>query len=517
MVNSPPDLTGMERRSYENWSRMIRVDDVLTATPESDEEALEIVRWAAERGLRVRPVGAFHTWSPLAFEDASDIVVIDQSRMTGLIDFSIDPVPAATFRAGTTLAEAVRELEMIDNAGASDAPGWAWPDYPGVREVTLGGMLAIGAHGAGIRTRADQADLFGTVSNLVLGFRAIVSEAGTYVIREFRRDDPDAAALLVHLGAAYLLSVTMRVVPNCYVGRRVEYPDWEVAYSPTAEEGSLQALVEEHGRVQALWFPFTQTPVVQHFTEEPFVEGPRVTEPLTVRLSPDLPRAFTGMFTQALSHMPWLTPLVERRVLAEMRHLSPPDQEWHGTSGNMLLYVQHDTLRVVSLAYAVHVRHDQLQVAVHALAGQFDRMLHDYAAAGHDPINSCLEMRVTDVDRAEALGIPGAVPALLSAGLPINGSERIIWFDLVTTPGMPRAWQFYAEFESWLWERFPGGLRPEWSKAWAVSADGPWTDEAVLARVRERILPAVEIWDRLDDRGVYGSSLLDRLRQSAPR
>ena len=382
----------MERRSYENWSRMIRVDDVLTATPTTDDEALEIVRWAADRGLRVRPVGAFHTWSPLAFDEPAGIVAIDQSRMTGLIDFSIDPAPAATFRAGTTLADALRELEMIDNAGASEAPGWAWPDYPGVREVTLGGMLAIGAHGAGVRTRADQADLFGTVSNLVLGFRAIVSEAGTYVIREFRRDDPDSGALLVHLGAAYLLSVTMRVVPNCYVGRRVEYPDWEVAYGPTAGEGSLQALVEEHGRVQALWFPFTKTPVVQHFTEEPFVEGPRVTEPLTVRLSPDLPKAFTGMFTQALAHLPWLTPLVERRVLAEMRHLSPPDQEWHGTSGNMLLYVQQDTLRVVSLAYAVHVRRDQLQEAVHALAGHFDRMLHDYAAAGHDPINRCLEM-----------------------------------------------------------------------------------------------------------------------------
>lgn len=172
---------------------------------------------------------------------------------------------------------------------------------------------------------------------------------------------------------------------------------------------------------------------------------------------------------------------------------------------------------VVSLAYAVHVRRDQLQAAVHALAGQYDRMLHDYAAAGHAPINSCLEMRVTDVDRAEALGIPSAVPALLSAGLPIDGSERIIWFDLVTTPGMPLAWQFYAEFESWLWERFAGSLRPEWSKAWAVSADGPWTDEAVLERVRERIRPAVEIWARLDDHGVYGSPLLDRLRRSAPR
>lgn len=510
-------MIALEPRSYENWSRMIRVDDVLTATPQSDEEALEVVRWAAEQGYRVRPMGAFHTWSPLVFEDATNIVAIDQSRMTGLIDFAYEPVPAATFRAGTTLAQAVRALEEIDNRGASDAPGWAWPDYPGVPDVTIGGMLAIGAHGAGIRQRSDQPDLFGTVSNLVLGFTAIVSEGDDYVIREFRRDDPDAAALLVHLGAAYLLTVTMRVVPNCHLSRRVEYPDWQVAYAATAESGSLQALVEEHGRVQALWFPFTKTPVVQHFTEEAYVEGPRVTEPLTVRLSPDLPAGFTGAFTKTLAHLPWLTPMVERAVLAEMKHLSPPDHEWHGTSGNMLLYVQHDTLRVVSLAYAVHVRASDVQQAIHDLAHQFDRMLHDYAHAGHEPINSCLEMRVTDVDRAEAVGLAGAVPAALSAGLPINDSERVIWFDVVTTPGMPMAWEFYAEYEAWLWQRFPDGLRPEWSKAWAVSADGPWTNEHVLATVRERVQPVVETWDRLDSRRVYGSPLLDRLRaQSTP-
>ncbi len=61
---------------------MIRVDGVLSVTPSSEEEVLQVVRWAATEGLRVRPVGAFHTWSP---------------------------VPAATFRAGTTLAQAVRE------------------------------------------------------------------------------------------------------------------------------------------------------------------------------------------------------------------------------------------------------------------------------------------------------------------------------------------------------------------------------------------------------------------------
>lgn len=503
----------LERRSFENWSRMIRVDDVLTATPKTEDEALSIVQWAAGQGYRVRPVGSFLGWSPLAFVDAANIIAIDQSQMTGLTGFTYEPVPAATFRAGTTLAEAVKALEEIDNRGESEAPGWAWPDYPGIPAVTLGGMLAIGAHGAGIRQRDDQADLFGTVSNLVLGFRAIVSDGDTYVIREFRRDEPDAAALLVHLGAAYLLSVTMRMVPNSFVGRKVEYPNWQVAYAPAAEKGSIQALVEEHGRVQALWFPFTETPVVQHFTDEPFVEGPRVTEPLTVRLSPNLPVAFTTAYTRLLSHLPWITPLVERSTLSEMRHLSPPDAEWHGTTGNMLLYVQRETLRVVSLAYAVHARRDQVQEVVHALATKFDEMLHEYAYAGHDPITSCLELRVTDVDRAEGLGIPGAVPAMLSAGMPINDSERVVWFDLVTTPGTPLAWQFYAEYESWLWTRFPGYLRPEWSKAWAVSPDGPWTDTVILERVRQAISPAVQTWDRLDSKGVYGSPLLDRLRR----
>jgi hypothetical protein len=37
---------------------------------------------------------------------------------------------------------------------------------------------------------------------------------------------------------------------------------------------------------------------------------------------------------------------------------------------------------------------------------------------------------------------------MLSAGMPINDSERVVWFDLVTTPGTPLAWQFYAEYES---------------------------------------------------------------------
>jgi len=522
----PPGIPA-ERRFAENWSQMISIAGVLTATPQTEEQALELVRWAVGAGYRVRPIGAFHTWAPILLEDADGVLLVDQSNLSGLVDFSLEPAPSATFRCGTTLAQATRLLEEIDNGGLSQAPGWAWPDYPGIPDVTVGGMLAIGAHGAGIRLRPEQEDLYGTVSNLILGFRAIVSDGDEYVIRDFVRDDPEVGPMLVHLGNAFLLQVRMRVIPNCTLSRRVEYPNWQEVYeapSETPTTNSMQALVERHGRVQQLWFPFTQTPIVQHFTEEPYSQGTVVTEPLTVRLSPNLPASFTAAFESTLGHLPWLTPLVERTTLREMRHLSPPDHVWHGTSGNVLLYVQHDTLRVISLAYAVLVRAAEVQSAVHDLGHVFDEMLHRYARAGREPINSCLEFRVTDVDRAEAVGLPGAVPVVLSPARPLPGSdaERVIWFDLVTVPGTPGSLEFYSEFESWLWERFaaPGTLRAEWSKAWAIGPEGPWTNNAVIDRILrsydvdgslDTAYAVGETWRRFDARGVYGSPLTERV------
>jgi hypothetical protein len=517
-------------RYIENWSRMLRVNDVLTARPTNEEQCLQIVRWAAAAGWRVRPMGALHTWVPILLQDADRTVLIDQSAMTGLVAFTEEPVPAVTLHAGTTLADATAILEGIDNGGRSSAPGWGWPDFPGIPDVTVAGMCAIGAHGAGIRMRTDQEDLFGTVSNLILGFRAIVSEGDRYVVRDFTREDPDASAFLVHLGHAYLLQLCMRVVPNCTLARRVEYPAWTESFaepSSSLPPQSLQALVEEHGRVQQLWFPFTQTPIVQHFSEEPHepaAEVIKATAPLTVRLSPTLPVAFTTAFGATLKGLPWLTPLVERTTLVEMRHLSPPDHVWHGTSRNVLLYVQHDTLRVISLAYAILVEQHEVQAAVHALGHKFDDMLHHYARSGLEPINSCLEIRVTDLDRADAVGLPGAAPAVLSPARALPGAalDRAVWFDLVTVPGSSGLNTFCMEFEAWLWETFasPGTLRAEWSKAWAFGPDGPWTNTKVIDRVLRSYDPDGSLttahamrdtWRRYDTAGVYGSAVMSRV------
>ena len=55
----------LEPRDYENWSRMIRVTGVPTATPQTDDEALGLVRWAAREGYRVRVYLPYGTqWYP---------------------------------------------------------------------------------------------------------------------------------------------------------------------------------------------------------------------------------------------------------------------------------------------------------------------------------------------------------------------------------------------------------------------------------------------------------------------
>jgi hypothetical protein len=43
---------------------------------------------------------------------------------------------------------------------------------------------------------------------------------------------------------------------------------------------------------------------------------------------------------------------------------------------------------------------------------------------------------------------------------------------------------FYADMESWIWSHYSGSyatVRPEWSKAWACTASGPWTSAPLLA------------------------------------
>ena len=170
-----------------------------------------------------------------------------------------------------------------------------------------------------------------------------------------------------------------------------------------------------------------------------------------------------------------------------------------GASKNTLLYVRDETLRVTANGYALLMQKHQMQQAVADVTARFSQMLDDYQNRKLWPINSPLEIRVTALDDpSQVRTVSGqAVQSPVISALSVdpivreNGWDVACWIDVLTIipEGDPqRAYEFYAEFESWVYAHFTDGFRvmPEWSKGWAYTADrGAWTNDGIVDAVRQ--------------------------------
>jgi hypothetical protein len=122
--------------------------------------------------------------------------------------------------------------------------------------------------------------------------------------------------------------------------------------------------------------------------------------------------------------------------------------------------------------------------------------------------------------------VPGAQPPGLSALRPRGDHpdwDVAVWLDLLTLPGTPYADQFYQELEEFVLANYTGNyatVRPEWSKGWAYTDDGAWTDHTVLtqtipAAYRQGPDPSwdttLTTLDRLDPHRIYSNAFLDTL------
>ena len=139
--------------------------------------------------------------------------------------------------------------------------------------------------------------------------------------------------------------------------------------------------------------------------------------------------------------------------------------------------------------YAVLARRADLQWVVSAFAAHYRQLLAEYQARGEFPVNGTVEIRVTGLDDPAWCGVPGARPPLLSALRPRPDRpewDTAVWLDILTLPGTPGLHRFCRDVERFLLSTFDGGragLRVEWSKGWAYTADAAWADPEVLDRV----------------------------------
>lgn len=172
----------------------------------------------------VRVQGYRHSYPPITLgeEDAPDkIVILDMTRHMNKLKMSSYSVGAG--KASQTLTTA------ISQSGASlesflvfaETHGYGVENTPVIGGyATVGGVMAVGAHGAGIPALNEKLSKtgfsFGSLSNLIVALTAVVwnPSLGKYTLKTFSRTDPDIAAILVHIGRAVITEIAVLVGPN---------------------------------------------------------------------------------------------------------------------------------------------------------------------------------------------------------------------------------------------------------------------------------------------------------------
>ena len=523
----------LTRRTYQNWSEQITVEHTWTAIPADTDDVTAIVNWAHAAGYRVRARGKAHNWSPIVLPPGTDparYLLLDTTAH--LTDISITGGNPATVTAGAgTTIDAL--LEALEAAGygllASTAPG----------DLTLGGVLAIGGHGTGIPALGETRPAgggYGSLANLVLSLTAIVwdESAGAYVPRTFRRTDQDMGALLVHLGRALITEVTLQVAPNQRLRCQnlVDIPAADLFAAPGSDARTVADLLDETGRIEVIWFPFTECPWLKIWSVSPTRPWPsrHITRPYPYTFANVLTKPESDLLKAVVAGQVAPTPLftaADYGIVVAGLLLTDTADVW-GWSRASLLYVRPTTLRIVQGGWTVLTARADVQQVLHQFYLRYQSLVARYQRAGEYPVNGPVEIRITTVDNPADVAEADPTTPWLAATRPRPDHpewDTCVWLDIGTLPDTPAAARFYADLEAWIWAAYSGPratVRPEWSKAWAHTPAGAWTNKPMLAytipdafRAGQR---ATDNWDaardtlnRLDPARVFSNPFLDAL------
>jgi hypothetical protein len=99
-----------------------------------------------------------------------------------------------------------------------------------------------------------------------------------------------------------------------------------------------------------------------------------------------------------------------------------------------------------------------------------------------------------------------------------------VWVDMLTVPGTSSSLAFYEQIEQWLFAHYTGSyatVRPEWSKGWAFSTAGAWTNTTMLTgtipaainagQPQDNFQVAPAAFDAYDPYRIFGNTFLDTL------
>ncbi len=530
----PPGID-LYKQAWQNWSKEIVIDGLWTCAARNANDVVALANWAHANGYQIRARGCGHGWSPLTITADSgcntNVVLVDTTQFLKAMQV-VSPAPgvkAVKAGAGATLDALLDFLEK-NNLGVAA--------HPATGDITLGGMLAINGHGTSLPAPGEVRPAgytYGSLSHLILSLTAVVWDAGSqsYVTRTISRSHPDCAALMVHLGRAFIIEFTLQVGPLQTVLCR-SFPNVTVdeLFAPAGSPGrTFASYVAETGRAEAIWFPYTTRPWMKVWSIAPTkpLLARKVTKPYNYLFSDNLPELVTDLAGAIVSGQPEIAPLFGNTMLTLTTAglLATLSNDLWGPSKNTQLYIKETTLRARETGYPVLTKRSNIQRVLNEFKVFYVDLVESYRARGLYPMNMPVEIRCTGLDQPHEVQTPGAQPPLLSGLIPRADHPEwdvAIWINMLCLVGTPGSDEFYTEIQDWFMANFTGdyaAVRPEWSKGWAHTVTGSYTNAGMMQdtipdwfRVGR---PAGQQWDdaiarldALDPHHVFSNVFLDQ-------
>ena len=227
---------------WRNWARTEAVRPVRVERPATTEAVQRAVRAAATSGLRIKPVGAGHSFTGIAVAPG---VQLDLTDLSGLIEADV-ATGRVTLAAGTRLHQLPALLAPY---------GLALPNMGDIDRQTIAGATSTGTHGTGLG--------FGGLATQIVAAKLVTGAGELLTVSETERPEL-LPAVRVGLGAlGVLVEVTLQLVPR-FVLHAVEEPE----PLDSVLDGWLHR-VRHADHFEFYWFPHTATALTKTNTRLP--------------------------------------------------------------------------------------------------------------------------------------------------------------------------------------------------------------------------------------------------------
>lgn len=222
--------------TWRNWSRLVEADPAEVLAPADTAEVVDAVLAAGSRGLRLKMVGAGHSFSDIARADG---LMLLPDRLVGVTDVDRDAMTVSVL-AGTPLHVLNDRLAGL---------GLALHNMGDIDRQTIAGAISTGTHGSGGR--------WSSLSAQVAAVELVAGDGS--VVRLTADEEPDLLdGTRAGLGALGILTeVRLMVEPAFRLEAVEEAMTWDRL------TGTFDEMLHDNHHVDVHWFPGTDRALVK--------------------------------------------------------------------------------------------------------------------------------------------------------------------------------------------------------------------------------------------------------------